>query len=241
MDERRGGFRITERDDEMVRFAGLHVAVEARQLAEWLEMDEAHVFRRGARLAELGLLQRNRILHDRPGAYSATAAGLERARLELPVARINLAHYEHSLELVSLYIELEREFGYGRVLSERQLRSLELRALAQAERARRSHRPTHAVALRSAARGLHFPDLVVEWGAPDGGQLAVELELTPKSRGRRAQILAAYRDAAHVERVRYYATPEALRALERTIEDERVNDSAEVVELYEWTTHKSAR
>jgi hypothetical protein len=225
------GFRITERDDEIVRFAGLHMAVEATQLAAWLDMCVTTVRRRAARLAELGLLEKERVVHARPSAYTATAAGLERSGLQLPVARISLAHYEHSLELVWLFIALEREFGYGRVRSERQLRSQELRAAAEAQRARTRHRPTHAVPLASAKRGLHFPDLVVEWGAPNGGLLAVELELTSKGQARRRQIVSAYRNASHVERVRYYAPPEPLRLLERTVAAER---ATQVVELQPW-------
>src|SRR5436305_654924 len=160
------GFRITERDDEIVRFAGLHMAVEALQVAASLDMCVTTVRRRAARLAELGLLAKQRFLHQRPQAYVATAEGLARVGLRLPPARISVAHYEHSLELVWLFIELEREFGYGRVLSERQLRSAELRAAAHATRARKRRRPTYAVPLASATRGLHFPDLAVEWGAP---------------------------------------------------------------------------
>jgi hypothetical protein len=229
---RRAGFRVTARDDEMVRFAGLHMGVEARQLAAWLGMDIDHVWRRAAALVELGLLEQHRVLHARPGIYCATAAGLERGALELPPARVTLAHYEHSVELVWLHIELEREFGIGRVVTERQLRSRELRAAAEAERQRKRHRPHYAVPLRSAARGLHFPDMAVEWAAPNGGLLAAELELTTKSRSRREQIVAAYAAASNVECVRYYAAPEPLRAIERTLEGAY---AGELVELYAWS------
>src|SRR6267154_3845644 len=80
---RMAGFRITERDDEIVRFAGLHMAVEATQLAAWLDMCVTTVRRRAARLADLGLLSKQRVVHARPSAYSATPAGLERAGLRL--------------------------------------------------------------------------------------------------------------------------------------------------------------
>jgi hypothetical protein len=225
------GFRITDRDDEIVRFAGLHMAVEAQQAAAWLEMDVNHLWRRAARLVDRGLLTRERVLHGRPSVYIATPAGLERVGLGLPPARISLAQYEHSLELVWLFIELEREFGYGRVLSERQLRSAELRALAEATGARKRHRPTYGVPLASAARGLHFPDLAVEWGAPNGGLLAVELELTTKGGSRRRRIVGAYRNATHVESVRYYATRDPHRLLERTVASE---GAAKVVQVCKW-------
>src|SRR3954470_17990729 len=100
---RSNGFRITERDEEIVRFVGLQVAVEARQIAAWQAMDKAHVFRRCKRLVELRLLRQERVVHGRPGLYLATKAGLDFAELSLPAARLNLWSYAHALELVWLY------------------------------------------------------------------------------------------------------------------------------------------
>lgn len=228
---RSSGFRITARDVEIVRFVGLQVAVEARQIAVWQQMDKAHVFRRCKRLVKLGLLRQARVVHGRPGLYLATKAGLEFAELSLPVAKLNLWSYAHAVELIWLYIDLEREFGPGRVLTERQIRTLEGRAAWEAERARTRHRPRHALAGSGGPRSLHFPDLVVENGAPQGGLLFVELELTVKASERRREIVRAYVRGSHVERVRYYAAGEALRAMQRTVARER---AGEFVELREW-------
>src|SRR3954453_16127094 len=96
---RRNGFRITARDEAIVRFVGLQVGVEARQIAVWQAMDRAHVFRRCKRLGGLGLLRHERVLHGRPGLYLATRAGLDFAELELPPARVNLWSYAHAVEL----------------------------------------------------------------------------------------------------------------------------------------------
>src|SRR3954471_6058526 len=145
MNVRRNGFRITARDETIVRFVGLQVGVEARQIAAWQAMDKAHVFRRCARLVELGLLRQERVVHGRPGLYLATKAGLEFAELELPAARVNLWSYIHAVELVWLYIDLEREFGPDRVLTERQIRTLEGREAWDARRSYERHRPRYAL------------------------------------------------------------------------------------------------
>src|SRR3954451_12541805 len=168
---RSNGFRITARDEAIVRFVGLQVAVEARQIAVWQRMDRAHVFRRCKRLVELGLLRQERVVHGRPGLYLATKAGLDFAGLELPAARINLWSYVHAVELVWLYIDLEREFGLVRVFTERQIRSVEGRAAWEARRSYERHRPRYALEADGGPRGLHFPDMVVEGGAPNGGML----------------------------------------------------------------------
>jgi hypothetical protein len=228
---RSSGFRITARDREIVRFVGLQVTVEARQIAVWQQMDKAHVFRRCKRLVELGLLRQERLVHGRPGVYVATKAGLDFSELELPVARLNLWSYVHANELVWLFIDLEREFGPGRVVTERQIRTLEGRAAWEAERSRERHRPRYALAGSGGPRSLHFPDLVVEGGAPQGGLLFVELELSVKAAERRREIVRSYVRGSHVERVRYYAAGEALRAMRRTVQSERAGD---FVELQEW-------
>ena len=234
--KRRNGFRLTARDAAIVRFAGRHYGVEARQVADRFGMDLANAHRRQARLVDAGLLEPRRVLHGRPGVYIATRAGLDWVRVALPAARISLATYEHDVELVGLAIELEREFDEAAVLTERELRSRDMPSAWAAYRSGAAVAPRYAVAVGSgtAPRGLHFPDIVVKGGAAQGGLLAVELELTVKGAARRRQIIGAYRDGFHIEQVRYYAAEEALRALRRTIAEERANDVAPVVDLRAW-------
>jgi hypothetical protein len=231
MNVRRNGFRITERDEAIVRFVGLQVGAEARQISAWQGMDRAHVFRRCKRLVELGLLRQERVVHGRPGLYVATKAGLDFAGVGLPPAKINLWSYEHAVELVWLYIDLWREFGAGRVATERAIRSNEFGNAWAAERAWEHYRPRFALAGRGGPRSLYFPDLVVEEGAPDGRTLFVELELSVKSSERRRQLVRDYCDASQVGRVRYYAAGAAFAAMRRTIERERAQA---VIELREW-------
>lgn len=232
----RNGFRLTPRDREIVAFAGRQRAVEARQIAERFEMDCANSYRRCARLGEAGLLEHRRVLYGQPGVYMATRAGLDWARVELPAARIDLATYVHDIEAVWLAVELEREFDRYSVLTEREVRSREMPDAWSAYRRGEPIEPRYAVALGSngGPRGLHFPDLVVDGGGPRGGLLAIELERTAKGGARRRKIVAAYRDGLNIDQVRYYAAPEAIRTLERTVADERANEIAPVFDVRRW-------
>ena len=231
MDVRRNGFRITSRDEEIVRFVGLQVGAEARQIAAWQEMDRAHAFRRCKRLVELGLLRRERVVHGLPGLYVATRAGLEFADLDFNVAKVNLWSYVHAVELVWLYIELWREFGPGRVATERAIRSSEFQNAFAAQRSWEHYSPRYGLRGRGGPRSLYFPDLVVTGGAPDGGTLFVELELSVKAAERRRQVVREYMSASQVGGVRYYAAGDAFAAMRRTIEREQAQD---VIELREW-------
>jgi hypothetical protein len=141
-----------------------------------------------------------------------------------------------------LAFELEREFGAERVVTERELRCRELSAAWAAQRRGERFRPRHAVASAGSTspRGLHFPDLVVEGGAPDGALLAVELERTAKGAARRRKIVAAYIDAVHVGQVRYYGTADVLRAVARSVAEQRGSQLAELFDLREWRPRDAA-
>jgi hypothetical protein len=229
----RYGYRLTSRDQAIVCLVGRWNGVEARQIATWFEMDEAHVYRRTGLLVRCGLVEYGRLLHGRPGVYTATRAGLDWVNLDLPVGRPRLATYEHNVELVWLSMDLAWEFSSAAVLTEREIRSREMPAAWDSFHDGSALRPKYSVATRSrrGPRGLHFPDMLVENGGPKNGSLAVELELTSKGAGRRRQIIGAYRNGVHIEGVRYYAPPEPLRLLERTVDEERAGD---VVELRPW-------
>lgn len=156
----------------------------------------------------MGLLEHARIFHGAPGIYLATRAGLASVDLDLPPARVDLRTYAHDLELSSLVVDLEREFGRERVSTEREMRAADT-PLGAAP----APRPRFAIAL-AGARGqlqltpaghprLHFPDCAVAAKTAEG-VLAVELERTAKGRARLRRILAGYVAARHIRGVRYY-------------------------------------
>lgn len=227
--------RITRRDDAIVRFVGTHVAVEAAQLVVWTGMDRSNLQRRLAHLVQYGLLDHERYLYGRPGVYSATRDGLARAGLGLAPARMNLSQYDHALGLVWLHIELEREFGPSAIVTERMLRLSEQRAAETARHLGEQYQPRYAATLAAGGARVHFPDLAVEIGAPRGGLLCVELELTPKTLARRREIVAGYRASAHIEQVRYYAPQDQLRALARVLDIAGIRGRDALVDLRPWS------
>lgn len=211
------------------------MAVEARQLVEWTGMDRSNLQRRLAQLVQHDLLHHVRYLYGRPGVYSATAEGLARAGLGFTPARMNLSQYDHALGLVWLHIELEREFGPSGIVTERILRHSELRAAETVAQLGEQYQPRYAAALAPGAKRVHFPDLAVEVGAPRGGLLCVELELTPKTLARRREIIAGYRASAQIEQVRYYAPPDQRRALARVLKLEGIGGRNALVDLRPWS------
>lgn len=217
------GFRVTSRDREIVRWIGRLRTAGASQVAERFGLGRAVSYGRLNGLVRLGLLQHARIFHAAPGVYLATHLGLASVELALPPARIDLRTYEHDLELSALVVELEREFGSDRVVTEREMRSADTPIGSPPV-----SKPRFAVPLTSSHGQLqltpnghprlHFPDCAIytDGVEADGPVLAIELERTAKGRARLRRILAGYVAARHVEAVRYYTTNDGVQAaLER--------------------------
>ncbi len=205
------GFRVTRRDREIVRWIGRLRMVTAAQVGERFGLGRAVGYARLNGLVRLGLLDHLRIFHATPGVYRTTRTGLAAVDLDLPPARVDVRTYEHDLQLSHLVIQLEREFGYDRLRTEREMRSLDT-PLGAAPR----ERPRFAVPL-TGGRGqmqltpignarLHFPDCAVMARGHEESILAIELERTAKGRARLRAILSAYVAARHVGLVRYYPT-----------------------------------
>jgi hypothetical protein len=221
------GFRITARDRAIVRWIGRQRMVTAAQIGERFELGRAVSYARLGGLTQLGLLEHQRIFHAEPGVYLATRQGLHAVDLELPPARVDLRTYRHDVELSSLVIELEREFGRERVVTEREIRAIDTPSQHQES----GYEPRFGILLNGSggrpptlARHprVHYPDAVVVRTAESSGIRAIELERTTKGRARLRSILQAYVAARHIDEVRYYVgRPETARLLENEIERSR--------------------
>jgi hypothetical protein len=197
------GFRLTERDVQLLAWVAKWRLVLAAQVRAKLGLSAPVVYRRLRGMVGLGVLSYSRIFHAQPGVYQVTNGGLAIADSTLARPRIDLRTYRHDLGVVWLSILLERETARApvRVLSEREMRSLD----------RCSHHDREYQRLGVTLPGtgpagqprVHYPDLAGLDG--DGRRsIAVELELVAKGRRRLEQTLAAYARDRSVDRVQYF-------------------------------------
>ncbi|GAC1320926.1 MAG: hypothetical protein NVSMB25_13940 [Thermoleophilaceae bacterium] len=215
--------RLTARDEELVRWVGRQGIATATQIGEHIGMAINGVHVRTRMLIRRGLLVHDRVRHLQPGVYRATSAGLSMVDLPLRPAALDLARFQHSADLVTLCLALEREFGAERVVTERELRFSE--ACLPEQR-------YSAIVGRYGGARRHYPDLAVE--RYDGERpLAVELERSLKTRFTLDRILAAYVGAHHVAGVRYYA---ASNEVERALRGALVRVAAPngLIEIRRW-------
>jgi DNA-binding Lrp family transcriptional regulator len=203
---------LGERDRRLLEFAARHRLVLAAQVATLLGVSAPTARNRLHRLSRAGYLRSVRELSG-PGCYLIERRGLDAVGSRLPAARsINRAEYEHDVGLGWLWLAAQRGV-FGRlaaVVSERQMRS----------HATRRDRQTDPLGVRLGGVGprgderLHYPDLWLQCAT--GHRIAVELELTGKSRLRREAILGGYAVDARVDLVLYLVAERSVgKAIER--------------------------
>lgn len=192
--DRSAGVRLTERDRRLLAFAADHRLVLERQLER---LAGTKLGGRLRVLADHEYLSRGRVFAER--YYQIRPKGLAAVGSKLPAPRFNLTGYKHDVGVAWLWLAARGgTFGpVDEVLSERVMRSHDgaLECVGDPFGVRLG-----GVGRRGNAR-LHYPDLLVV--SPEGGRLALELELTAKGRERRELILGGYGADRRIDRVLY--------------------------------------
>jgi hypothetical protein len=199
-------------DRRVLAFAAEHRLVLAAHVRCLLGVSPRAASARLRALRKAGHLRYHRKLVG-PGCYQIDRRGLAVIASALPRPRdIDLAGYRHDVGLAWLWLAAQRgAFGQvDRVVSEREMRSHDGRPEGRAE-------PLGVRLPGVGPRGgdrRHYPDLVLETAT--GHRVAIELELTTKTRGRRREILGGYAIDSRIDAVLYLAeTAPAMRAIER--------------------------
>jgi hypothetical protein len=190
----------------------VHRFVLAAHVRHWMGVARQASYRRLAGLAEVGLLSYRRIFHAQPGCYLITNGGLAVIDSALPRPAIDLRTYDHDVGVVWLWL-LACEGRYGparRVVTERQMRSKDQRN--DPLRSERFGIPIGGYD-RSGRPRVHYPDVLVLDG--NDRRVALELELSLKSRRRLLDILIGYGGEPRLRKVVYVP---GRRSVERTLQ-----------------------
>lgn len=211
---------------EMVRWAGELGAVTAEALAHRGGTTTASSAGRLNAAVSAGLLRRSKPLTHGPTLYVPTSLGMrESGQRGFDLCRVSASNAEHLIACAAVAAALERLLPDERVGGERALR--------------RDERE-HGAPLASAKLGigkdggpqLHRPDLVLWPDAAAGGlPVAVEVELTVKSRRRLEQICTAWARCRLIAGVIYLAKPDVEAPLRRAIDAACAQRSVAIVPL----------
>jgi hypothetical protein len=159
--------------------------------------EHAHAFLGVRPFNRLDALKRARLLeidHDTASrCYSATPRGIREVGRTYAKRKITYDTYRHDVGVAWLWLAA-RAGSFGPVsetISERAMRSRDYHAGEHGER----------LAVRLGGGQHHYPDLLLH--TPNGKRIAVELELSSKSRTQRERILSAYAIDRRVDAVVY--------------------------------------
>lgn len=194
---------LDEDDLAILRLLAEHRVSTAAHVQALLGCGSRHAGRRLGVLARHGLIRTERIFAREAPAAWITRAGLGTVASRLPPPRLDLKGYRHDLGVAWLWLAAgEGAFGELRgELSERSMRSHDRRLDA-------TQRPIGVGIGPAGTR--HYPDLLLETAG--GHRVAVELELTAKSRRRLDRIMLGYACDARFDAVLYLCPPGSIRS-----------------------------
>jgi hypothetical protein len=184
-----------------------HRIVLSGHVAVLLNISRSAASARLRALASAGYVRGDPIFAPGAACHQITSKGLSVIESKLPVPRSDLRAYRHDVGVAWLWIEA-RAGTFGALhdfVSERRMRSHDATEVGRLD--------PFAVRLGGIGPGgrecLHYPDLLLVDKA--GRRVALELELTGKSRTRREKILAGYGADPRVRLVLYLADRSATR------------------------------
>jgi ParB-like chromosome segregation protein Spo0J len=204
-------------------------AITVEALAERDQLPTVAAQERLDEAVGLGLMEQHSVLVGYPSLYTATVAGRRLARKHeeaggyrypkgLRTARVTIKDARHAIACAGVAAALERRYPGHRVIGERELHR---------DERERGRRLASVDVFRYGQRRSHFPDIVI-WPPSAAGEaevplpVAVEVELTLKSREELTAICRAWNRARHIEAVLYLAETRKL--------EERLLDTIEQVE-----------
>jgi hypothetical protein len=213
----------TPRDKQIVHWIGRLGAAGAGHVMRRFAMGRTTTYARLNGLVTDGLLVHRTILYGEPGLYMASAEGLRLCGLErLGVYRLSAAGFVHAREVASAAVEIGGALPGWSLMSERELRVVELEECELVGSAKVGE-------LSTGQPAVHRPDLLVI--SPGSRAVAVEIELSIKARSRLTRICRGWARARHIDAVYYLAEPGALRAVQRAVAEVRAEEKISVLPL----------
>ncbi len=186
--------KFQERDTGILQWVNGFGFASAEQIRKFMAVGRTAAYVRAKKLVDAGYLTCDWVLHGQSKVYRATRKGVIASGDELlPLSTINMGTYRHDLMLVDLALMLEHEHG-GSFKPDRRIR--------------------HDEGLSGAGLFGHVADGYLYIG--EDKPIAIELELSVKSRSRIQSIIDGYGGNLAIKEVWYFAgSKEVARALEK--------------------------
>lgn len=179
--------KLTSRDLALMRWINSHGFVNIHHIARFFETTVSCAYTRVKALVDYRYLNHTRIFYGLPGIYRTTQSGVQLCASELPPLRhVQVATYQHDLSVVTMSVLLLKTLG-GTFTTERQLRQ-------EMGVSRFNHR-------------IHVSDGLFN---VNNKTIALEIELSKKTKSRRDSIIQHYMTQGDIYQVWYCCGSEAI-------------------------------
>lgn len=177
-----------ERDAEILRWVNGFGFATADQIQKFMGVGKTAAYVRIKKLVNGGYLVRDRILHGQARIHKVTKKGtLACDDAVLPLKDVNLGTFRHDMKLVDLALMLEERTG-GKFIPDRRIR--------------------HDEGLSGVGQIGHIADGLLFIG--DEKPVAIELELSVKSRARIQDIINGYGGDLSVREIWYFTDQQSV-------------------------------
>lgn len=173
--------KLTARDIDILQFINEFGFCEMPQINQRFGLRKPRNYQVINKLVRNKLLQHERIFFKRHGLFRLTTIGARFSSLP-PLHRIPLANYHHDLCVLNLFLKLKKCYPDATWISERKLK--------------------HDKYKLGVGQQGHLPDGLLVF--PEGKQIAIEVELSCKSKQRLEGILKAYAKQFSIQEVWYF-------------------------------------
>ncbi|OGT35278.1 MAG: hypothetical protein A3F11_10125 [Gammaproteobacteria bacterium RIFCSPHIGHO2_12_FULL_37_14] len=183
---------ITDRDVEILNFINEFGFCEMPQIEKKFGVKTPRSYKVMQRLVKAGLVNHERVFHNRHGAFYLTNEGAKYTHLPA-IFNLPKDNYKHQLTIMEVYFKLIQLYPTVVWVSERVLKRDKF--------------------TEGIGKSGHIPDGKMIF--PDNREIAIEVELTLKSKRRLEQIFRAYGAQFKISEVWYFCSENIVSSLAR--------------------------
>lgn len=170
--------KVTKRDIELLTWINRYGFVTINHICKFLNIEKPTAYGYIKRFIKNKYLIHERIFHEQPGVYRVSYSGAKLTQHNIPAPRkVNIINYYHNLKLVDLSFSLTNKNHH--ITTEREIRHLHL--------------------INHKNKPDYTPDGIIN------NNIALELELTRKSKKRYDKIFKYYLENPQYKEVWYFS------------------------------------
>ncbi len=187
--------QITERDIEIIRFINNFGFCEIKQIEKQFGIKKSRGYQIMKRLVDANLVVHERVFHGVHGIFYVTHRGSEFSDLP-PIKNIPKDNYRHQLAIIDTFFKLKAQYPEAEWVSERRIKRDKY--------------------MDGLGKRRHIPDGLLIF--PDSKEVAIEVELTLKSKRRLLEIFRNYMACLEIKEIWYYCSPKITEQLRQLAE-----------------------